>query len=644
MVHHRSPALLARHRLAALAALIAVVAPALAADEHPALALVERAAIAVRTDPEASRRDAEGALAILARRPDADLEIRARLVLCDYHSERDRSAAEAEISRATALLSRAQRHALRAGILVCQGETIESTGENARARALYEQAVGVASDAHDEEMLAGALFSRGYVLGLQGEYASGLADLRRSQTLYEKLAMPHHSLTALNGIAILYNRMGDHAHARDIYARALEAQTEAGMRREQVVTQHNLGRAHENLHEWDAARRAFTASYELSRELAYPRGEAYALRGLAAVAVAVGDPRGALTTLARAEMLQRQTTDTRLGAQIELVRGIALHQLGRMNESVTALERAAEVFRKGDILQELAAATAELATLYADLGYWRLAFERQEESKATTERMLRNQIDQRFATLKVEFDTAAKDKENALLVRENEANSQLLEQAQRVRHLQATVIGLTTLLAVLLATLAVFQRHSTLRMRELAMTDELTGAPNRRAVLGRLELLLRNADAPPCSILIVDIDHFKSVNDRHGHHAGDEVLKVISDTIRSSVREPAFVGRLGGEEFLIVLPATALDEARQAAERFREQLTTIVSPWLTDPRHVTASIGVTTSSPAADSPSSMLQRADAALYAAKRGGRNCVKTEPAPVTVLAQRLADRQAG
>jgi diguanylate cyclase (GGDEF)-like protein len=167
-------------------------------------------------------------------------------------------------------------------------------------------------------------------------------------------------------------------------------------------------------------------------------------------------------------------------------------------------------------------------------------------------------------------------------------------------------------------------------MYALAMTDELTGVPNRRAVLARLEPLLRRSDSEPCSILIIDIDHFKTVNDHHGHPAGDEVLKVVAEKVRTAVSEPAFFGRLGGEEFLIVLPGTGLEEARQVAESFRERIESVdTARWFSDRRHITASIGVAVSHPSKDTPSSMLKRADSALYAAKRSGRNCVRTEPA---------------
>ncbi|HEV7717012.1 MAG TPA: hypothetical protein VGO53_15545, partial [Steroidobacteraceae bacterium] len=191
-----------------------------AAEPVSAQALVERSVLGMRFDPEASKRDADEALKLLARTPNADLEIRARIVLCDYQSERDKAAAEREIATATALLPRAQRPGLRAGVLTCQGDLNETAGDNTQANALYERAVAVATDAHDDEMLAGALFSRGYLLGVQGQYSTGLADLRRGQSLYEKSNMPLHAVTVLNAIAILYNRMGDYAQAVHIYTRA----------------------------------------------------------------------------------------------------------------------------------------------------------------------------------------------------------------------------------------------------------------------------------------------------------------------------------------------------------------------------------------------------------------------------------------
>jgi len=594
---------------------------------HPAQSYIDRAASAVRSRPEDSVRDVHTALKMLASEPHADLEIRARLLLCDHLSERDRAAAEAEVAKARALLPQASRRGLEAGVLTCEGTILETASENARARALYEQAVAVATRTRDDEMLAASLFARGYLLGLQGQYATGLADLKRGQALYEELDMPDHSLTAMNGIAILYNRMGDYAQARHMYDRALKVQRDAGMYREQSVTLHNLGRAHENLREWDAAQAAFEESYEISRQLNYPRGEAYALRGLAAVKNAKGDPNGALQTLEQAMALQRQTPDARLNAQIELARGIALRRLRQLSASAEALQAALQVFRQADSLSELRATYGELAAVFTDMGNWREGYSYLLHAQETSERMFRNQTDQRFATLKVEFDTAAKEKENALLLRENAANQLALAEGQRARNLQRTVIILTVVLAVLLATLAWHQWRSTRRMRTLAMTDELTGVPNRRAVLSKLAPLLQQPNPPSCAMLIIDIDHFKSINDQHGHAEGDEALKAVARELREDVHEPAFIGRLGGEEFVVVLPGVDFDKASRLAERFRESVMSIdTRRWLND-RRITVSIGLTMARPNGDTLSTMLQRADAALYDAKRSGRNCVKVQ-----------------
>jgi diguanylate cyclase (GGDEF)-like protein len=610
----------------------AATRPATAATDHPAAALIARATVALRDDPDASRRDAELALAQVQRRPDPDLEIRARILLCDYWSEREPVAARAQIAAARTLLARATRPSLAAGLHSCEGEILEIAGDNAGARTAFDEAVRVATEGRDDEMLAGALFARGYLLGVQGEYATGLLDLKRSEQLYDRVKMPQHSLTALNSIAILYNRMGDYAEAQHIYQRALDAQRAAGMRREQGVTLHNIGRTHEKLGEWPQARKAFEDALAIHREIGYGRGEAYALRGLASVANAANEPGTALGFAERAAKLEAATPDARLRGQILLARGTALRLQARHADGLAALDEARTVFERGDAVTELVATYDELAAVKAALGDWRGAYEAQRSTTQITEKLLRNQLDQRFAALKVEFDTASRQKENELLMRANAAAQRELAQQERARSLQYTVLALTAALAAVLATLAIRQWRGSRRMHELAMTDELTGVPNRRAVLQRLAALLKARTGERLSIALIDVDNFKSINDEHGHPAGDEVLKVIAERVRALVMEPAFIGRLGGEEFLVVLPNQPLDQACALGERLRASVMQIdVSRWFPDGRGITASLGVTAQISDDDTPSTLLQRADAALYEAKRTGRNRVVADATPL-------------
>ena len=596
--------------------------PARAADEESALALIERGTIAMRANPDESEQDAERALEVILRHPDVDLEIRARLLLCDYYSERDVKAAQQQIDAADALLPRAQRKSLRAGVLTCRGETLQSAGDIEQAKTAFDEAIAVATAANDEQLLADALFKRGYVHALQGEYASGMSDVRRSQELFERIHMPQHALTVLNTIATIYNKMGDYPQAAQIYERARSQQHDAGLRRDEAVTLYNLGRARQKLGQWDAARASFSGCRVLSHEINFARGEAYGLLGLASVDNANGDPSGALRLLAQEGP---EIPDARLNAQIQLARGTALGTLQRNSEALAALGLSMASFKQANSLEELGTTYGELATVEAQMGDWQTAYKYRSEAQATSETLLHNQLDQRFATLKVEFDTATKEKENMLLVRQNAATEAELVQERRASALQTAVILLSLLLLVLLTVLVLRQRRGARRMQELAMTDELTGAPNRRAVLNYLDEQLQRAEATPCSILVIDIDRFKNINDEYGHPIGDVTLQLVTAQLRRAAVEPALLGRLGGEEFVVVLPTTELHDAHLIAERLRAQVPSVdLSSWLGD-RRITVSIGVATSS-AGDTVSTLLRRADAALYTAKRAGRNCVRS------------------
>lgn len=172
-------------------------------------------------------------------------------------------------------------------------------------------------------------------------------------------------------------------------------------------------------------------------------------------------------------------------------------------------------------------------------------------------------------------------------------------------------------------------RDMEIELENMATTDQLTGLPNRRALDGQLAEELRRArrDGRPLALLMVDIDHFKQVNDTHGHAAGDVALRIVAQRITSDLRRPGdFAGRFGGEEFVVILPATPLDGARMMAERIRGDVEGAPLAIGTGDVHLTVSVGIALSSPA-DSAVDLLDRADAALYAAKRGGRNRVSIE-----------------
>jgi diguanylate cyclase (GGDEF)-like protein len=168
------------------------------------------------------------------------------------------------------------------------------------------------------------------------------------------------------------------------------------------------------------------------------------------------------------------------------------------------------------------------------------------------------------------------------------------------------------------------------QMRRLATVDALTDTLNRRAFFERAEsarqLALRLRK--PIALLMLDLDHFKQLNDNHGHACGDQALRLFAATARGVLRDQDLMGRLGGEEFALALPGTSLEGARHAAERLRVAVTELALPECASGYRMSVSIGLVMIEPNEEL-TAALARADHALYAAKTGGRNRVEIGPA---------------
>jgi len=168
---------------------------------------------------------------------------------------------------------------------------------------------------------------------------------------------------------------------------------------------------------------------------------------------------------------------------------------------------------------------------------------------------------------------------------------------------------------------------------ELAVTDQLTGLHNRRYMASQLKALVERAakDGQPVSLLAIDIDHFKKINDGFGHDVGDEVLCEFALRLASNVRAIDIPVRHGGEEFLVVMPDTKLEDAHRIAERIRLHVSgaSFRVAGGAEALDVTISIGVATSLPGEAKPDALLKRADEAMYEAKAAGRNRVITKAA---------------
>ncbi|MEW9797035.1 GGDEF domain-containing protein [Alteromonas sp. CYL-A6] len=184
------------------------------------------------------------------------------------------------------------------------------------------------------------------------------------------------------------------------------------------------------------------------------------------------------------------------------------------------------------------------------------------------------------------------------------------------------------LLAVATAALLPFLYMSVKKQHweKVANEDEMTGLLSRRAFISQSLQILESSAGGSSSLLIVDIDYFKQINDEYGHPAGDEVLKRVAQSLKSGIRGTDIIGRLGGEEFAIMMPGLAAEHAHMVADRLLKRVADLSITVEGHAIHTTVSIGIAASSGILYTWNELFSQADSALYSAKQQGRNLVFT------------------
>jgi diguanylate cyclase (GGDEF)-like protein len=357
---------------------------------------------------------------------------------------------------------------------------------------------------------------------------------------------------------------------------------------------------------------------EANKRLGESVGMSYAEHATAYSLLKLGRVQEALDFAQRALDHLDRSADPRQYDLNVVTRAEALAALGRAAEANAELDRVESAMRTRAEQPSLAAWLGARAVAMRQLGRWREAYQALAEERDIQDKLQDLRVSQQAARLRMQFNRA-RDAEDI------SALQQLNEQGQRLRQAQAVALGLFVILLSAVLVVAARKFRQARHLQNLASTDELTGLANRRALLSFAADAVARAhrEETPLAVLMIDIDHFKRVNDRHGHAVGDQVLRHASRVLAAGLRERDRLGRVGGEEFVAVLPGATLAQARLVAERMRGAIDAarLIGP--TGEVRFTVSIGVA-GARIAESASALLERADAALYLAKNGGRNTV--------------------
>ena len=582
--------------------------------------------VAIQDDPRDAAAQAEQRLAQAA---DAGTRFWAHLALARVHGALERPAdADRSIQQARAALaawpaaSQADRLWLEQGALLASWSSQEAGQVQVKARSL-RQAVLASNDAVllcDFHALELTLLLD--IDSLDEAWLSAESLEQCSRDLRDK----YRSVAALQAMGTIAGRGSgiQQIDAYENFARALRLLGDDPARMARSVLHWEWGRALRSSRQAAAALEQFTTARRLSQSISDDAGIAAANLAAAGTLLLVDRPAEALPLLSEAQRLLqagqdngfRLLTAARLKVQ-------ALAKLGRP-EVLQAIEQA----RRWDTpivpAPERARLARVLATGYASQGRFAEAYQEVERHDRQTDEARRFAADVQTLRLQARYAAVQREAENAeLRHREEAARLALAAETAKQRALWATVGALTLLLAGGLA----WARQALRRRRvlaDLALRDELTGQPNRRAVRAYAHAQVQQAQGlgVHLSLAIIDLDHFKAVNDSLGHSGGDQVLRAFAAAATSVLRGQDRLGRWGGEEWLLVLPGTAVEELPAVFERLRTRFAAASVEGLAGPHGCTFSMGAAQLGTRIMGLDELIAEADRQLYRAKHEGRN----------------------
>lgn len=563
------------------------------ADPNRAIAAVQQ----VRTDALAAHR-------VDARFAADEVECR---ILTDLDVGRALAVADEGIHGVDTPPSSARTAWLR--LRACRAEMLLESGEETVGLAELDALLAQTAAPADGVVRALVQTARGAYRSRHGELSSGQADLLEACAALAAAPRADRDL-CLHHLSNHYRRIGDMEEALRLLEPLRAAARARGARYDDSVYTFGVARALQLLGRWDEAIEAFRETEAASDDLGDQIGVAYAAHRIAECLVEAGRPAEALPQVERAIALIGAESDPWQYEAVHITLAEALLGVGRARESLAALDKvAAPVEARGDASSRarwhLARGRASSA-----LGRWQDAYQALTVARTLERELDRERLSDQSARLRMAFN------------RERDADELghlrlLNQQGQALRRTQAVALALLAALIAALSVVAARKIRQARRLQGLASTDELTGLPNRREVLQRL------AERGPLAVLMIDVDFFKRINDTHGHVVGDDVLRHLARVLTAHVRDGDLLGRLGGEEFVAVLPATELPQALEVAERLRAAVAG--TPLLRRPEPVgfTISVGAAVRADG-EATEALLARADGALYQAKGAGRNVV--------------------
>ncbi|MCG9697735.1 diguanylate cyclase [Shewanella sp. Isolate11] len=508
---------------------------------------------------------------------------------------------------------------------LCRAYMMQLKGEVDAALKEYNVLVNQAYTIESPKLIADIHSLRGAIYSFQGNFILALKDLIAAQKLYEELKLEYWSLQNLTELATSYRRMGDPQTAITYYKK-LEAQfTKLNYADSANLMNVQIAYALEELGENEQALKYHLISHKYWQTHSHKTDAAYSAVNIAGTLIQLGRIAEADHYLAQAEQVITADAD-------EIYSFMRLYQaqsvLEKLDFQTTQkyLDEAKNSFISINNLRGLEMLYQVKSQASAIQQDWQQAYQAQQDYIETHKVLDKSRQSVNAAQMRTRYDTERIERENQQLLELQKVKENELVISNQNRILQLTVIILSCIIMFFLAIIAYKQAQKSKSLSILASTDHLTQLPNRRSTYHKGEQYFVSTDAEdqPLSLILFDIDHFKQVNDKYGHDIGDIALIEIAKVSNSMMRKQDLVGRVGGEEFLAILPGTNAEQAMNIAQRlvntiYEKNFDNVAADF-----KLAISAGVATK--AEDNKfAELLKRADEALYQVKTSGRNAAK-------------------
>lgn len=516
-------------------------------------------------------------------------------------------------------------------LLLCRSSYVERVVGKQEGLSMAEAALAEARRLEDPMLIGAALRTRGGALSMMGDQARALIDYLEADRHFRAARLERLAEDNLFSLAMSYRRMGDFRQALTYLGQYEAAATRRGLDYERALAAIQVGYVHFEASDQHKALRSFERAIYLAEKIDDKSLAASARVGVAAALNRMGRSAEALPQLDAAQRQFELDADRYFTSMINMQRGIALAQLGRPAQAMPLFDAAEQELVRDDNLRFLSLLYPARSLAWEALGDPRRALQDERRSSVVHARLDSATRNQQVDLMRHQFDAARRERENQRLRSEQDLQTVKLASLERVRRWQLLALVAGGALVALLLLLAWRQVRTSRRLARMAMTDELTGLPNRRRVLafGETAITRARADGAALTVLTFDVDYFKRINDSYGHEAGDHALRAIAAACTGGLRERDLLGRTGGEEFLVVLPGTPLTGGLLVAERLREAVASLDLSDVVEGLRPSISIGVAELTARDRDLRDLVSRADLALYQAKANGRNRVEVADA---------------